>query len=160
MQISSIPEQKFFNGLVFPLTLIADKVDDQCCNKFSFLHHWIGHNKDHLDDLLRKHKAILFRNFDIKNFNDFDSIIKESGYNGMPYLGGAAVRTQLTERVFTANESPSSEIIPFHHEMAQTPHPPTHLFFYCEVPPPDGGEVNNNLFHIYSYFLHFCIQFI
>ena len=33
--------------------------------------------------------------------------------------GGAAVRTQITENVFTANESPSSEKIPFHHEMSQ-----------------------------------------
>lgn len=57
-----------------------------------------------------------------------------------PYIGGAAVRTQLTSRVFTANESPSSEKIPFHHEMAQTPHPPTHLFFFCEVEPSTGGE--------------------
>jgi hypothetical protein len=39
----------------------------------------------------------------------------------------------MTDRVFTANESPSSENIPFHHEMAQTPHPPTHLFFFCEI---------------------------
>ena len=57
----------------------------------------------------------------------------------MPYMGGAAVRTQLTERVFTANESPSSEPIPFHHELAQTPNPPTHLMFYCEIPPNTGG---------------------
>ena len=35
------------------------------------------------------------------------------------YEGGAAVRTQITENVFTANESPSSEKIPFHHEMSQ-----------------------------------------
>ena len=58
----------------------------------------------------------------------------------MEYLGGAAVRTQLTDRVFTANESPASEKIPFHHEMAQTPAPPTHLFFYCEQAASTGGE--------------------
>ena len=52
----------------------------------------------------------------------------------------SAVRTQLTERVFTANESPSSENIPFHHEMAQVPSPPTHLFFFCEQPPSVHGE--------------------
>ena len=51
------------------------------------------------------------------------------------------MRTQITERVFTANESPSSEKIPFHHEMSQVPKPPTHLFFYCEIPPVEGGEV-------------------
>lgn len=59
----------------------------------------------------------------------------------MDYIGGAAVRTQITSRVFTANESPASEKIPFHHEMAQVPLPPTHLFFYCEIPPAIGGEV-------------------
>jgi hypothetical protein len=37
----------------------------------------------------------------------------------MPFTGGAAVRTQITDKVFTANESPSSEKIPFHHEMSQ-----------------------------------------
>ena len=36
---------------------------------------------------------------------------------GMEYVGGAAVRTQLTPRIFTANESPPTEKIPFHHEM-------------------------------------------
>eukprot|EP01035_Chromulina_nebulosa_P021995 gene21995-28472_t len=58
----------------------------------------------------------------------------------MDYVGGAAVRTQITDRVFTANESPPSEIIPFHHEMAQTPSPPTHLLFYCEKEADIGGE--------------------
>lgn len=32
------------------------------------------------------------------------------------------------------------EKIPFHHEMAQTPLPPTHLFFFCETEPTTGGE--------------------
>lgn len=68
--------------------------------------------------------------------------------------GGAAVRTQITERVFTANESPSSEKIPFHHEMSQVPEPPTHLFFYCQTPPEEGGEVKllscGNLRNVYG----------
>mgnify|MGYP003387089601 CR=1 FL=1 len=29
---------------------------------------------------------------------------------------------------------------PFHHELAQTPKPPTHLYFFCEVAPLTGGE--------------------
>jgi hypothetical protein len=59
----------------------------------------------------------------------------------MAYIGGAAVRTQITSRVFTSNESPPSEKIPFHHEMSQVPEPPTHLFFYSEIPAEVGGEV-------------------
>lgn len=40
----------------------------------------------------------------------------------------------------TANESPSSEPIPPHHELAQTPEPPTHVLFFCETPAATGGE--------------------
>ena len=42
-----------------------------------------------------------------------------SGYEELPYVGGAAPRTNVVGRVFTANESPPDQKIPFHHEMAQ-----------------------------------------
>ena len=42
--------------------------------------------------------------------------------------------------VFTTNESPPSEPIPFHHEMAQVPNPPSYVMFYCETAPKVGGE--------------------
>ncbi len=43
--------------------------------------------------------------------------------------------------VFTSNESPPSEPIPWHHEMAQTAHPPSHILFYCDVPALEGACV-------------------
>ena len=42
----------------------------------------------------------------------------------------------LSER----NEAPSDQLIPFHHEMAQVPKYPSHLFFYCDVAPKSGGR--------------------
>jgi len=44
------------------------------------------------------------------------------------------------DRVFTANEAPASEPIPFHHEVAQSPTPPDYIAFYCETAPESGGE--------------------
>lgn len=85
----------------------------------------------------------MFRGLPLPTYNHFDEILVALAYESMEYVGGAAVRTQLTPRIFTSNESPPSEKIPFHHEMAQVPSPPTHLFFYCEVPPTSGGEVNS-----------------
>jgi hypothetical protein len=41
--------------------------------------------------------------------------------------------------VFTSNESPPSEPIPWHHEMAQTACPPSHILFYCDVPAKEGA---------------------
>lgn len=102
---------------------------------------WLRRHQKEVDDLLRQHKAVFFRGFEsLSEVGDFHNAIEALDYATMDYVGGAAVRTQLTPRVFTANESPSSENIPFHHEMAQTPHPPTHLYFFCEIPAQTGGE--------------------
>ena len=76
-------------------------------------------------------------------------MLYKSGLKEVQYIGGAAVRNLIvgTERqplrniqIVTTNESPPSEPIPFHHELAQTPYPPTHICFYCKVRPEEGGS--------------------
>eukprot|EP01036_Dinobryon_divergens_P027202 gene27202-35932_t len=67
---------------------------------------WLAKNSTEVDKLLSQHRGILFRGFGAESPADFDKIVVASGYNGMEYVGGAAVRTQLTSRVFTANEIP------------------------------------------------------
>lgn len=42
--------------------------------------------------------------------------------------------------VFTANESPPDQPIPFHHELAQNANPPYYVFFFCDQPAQTGGE--------------------
>ena len=49
------------------------------------------------------------------------------------------MRTNRTERVFTANEAPPTVNICLHHEMAQTPIYPSRLFFFCEKAAEQGG---------------------
>ena len=138
VQPIQVDGQKSFGGKDFPLCLSPTEpnltVDD-------FISQLVA-NRTELDNMLREYKAIYFRGFPVTNAQDFDRVVEATGLHDMPYLGGAAVRTQVTPRVFTANESPSSEKIPFHHEMAQVPQPPTHLFFYCEIPCDTGGEVS------------------
>ena len=59
----------------------------------------------------------------------------------MDYVGGAAVRKLIIGKdsgnkdmqVLTTNESPPSEPIPFHHELAQTPDAPDYICFFCQV---------------------------
>mmetsp|Transcript_641 Transcript_641/g.1137 ORF Transcript_641/g.1137 Transcript_641/m.1137 type:complete len:200 (-) Transcript_641:672-1271(-) len=137
MEVISIPQERIFEDNVFPISFGATADSETLAD----LTKWIEANRSSLDDYLRRHKAILFRcGQAATSAQDFHAIVEATGLAGMPYIGGAAVRTQLTDRVFTANESPSTENIPFHHELAQTPEPPTHLFFYCNVAPSVGGE--------------------
>lgn len=139
MKFGPLPNGKTFQSRAFPLLVQPSSVTD-CDAKKECLCTWLSSHHEDVDRLLKEHGALLFRGFLGSSHHDFDDMVVASGYRGMEYVGGAAVRTKLTERVFTANESPSSENIPFHHEMSQVPAPPTHLFFFCETPPDIGGE--------------------
>ncbi|RDL43517.1 hypothetical protein DN730_14380 [Marinomonas piezotolerans] len=139
--ISKLKEQKQVNGLDFPLLVTPHNSDVQS-DKMAFLS-WVKDNKSELHDLLIKHGAVLFRNFPVENSDEFEQMLNQTDYQNMPYVGGAAPREQVTEsRIVTANESPASETIPFHHEMAQVPTPPGYIFFYCETSAAKGGATS------------------
>ena len=134
----SIPEQKTFDGVDFPLTLSPEAGSPASRETVA---QWIRSHADQLRAQMVRHGAILFRGFGFETPEDFEAMLDAAEFENMPYIGGAAPRTQVTQgRVLTANESPPSEPIPFHHEMAQVPNPPAYVFFYCDVAPPVGGE--------------------
>lgn len=85
--------------------------------------------------------AVLFRGFDVGDPLAFDAAVEAFGEPGFTYEDSLsnAVRTNVTPRVFTANEAPPETEIFLHHEMAQTPLYPSKLFFYCEIAPGAGG---------------------
>lgn len=139
--ISKLNEQKQVNGLDFPL-LIENNATPIKQNKAHFLA-WIKDNKVELQDTLIKHGAVLFRGFPVESASEFEQMLDHTDYKNMPYVGGAAPREQVTpSRIVTANESPATETIPFHHEMAQVPNPPGYIFFYCETPSNTGGATS------------------
>ncbi len=98
-------------------------------------------NKGAVDAALADAGALLFRGFDVPDPTAFDAAIAGYGEEGFTYEDSLsnAVRTNVTSRVFTANEAPPTTEIFLHHEMAQTPLYPSKLFFYCEVAAAAGG---------------------
>ncbi len=103
---------------------------------------YLGENKRAIDDTLAETGAVLFRGFDVPDAFRLDEAVQAYGEDNFPYLESLsnAVRVNVTERVFTANEAPPTTSIYLHHEMAQTPIYPSKLFFYCEIPAETGGE--------------------
>ncbi|TPE51525.1 hypothetical protein FJM67_09010 [Maribrevibacterium harenarium] len=139
--ISKLAEQKQVNGLDFPL-LVVPHNDAVKTDKAAFLQ-WISEHKTELHNHLIKHGTLLFRGFPVASSEDFEQMLDQTDYQNMPYVGGAAPRAQVTQsRIVTANESPASEKIPFHHEMAQVPTPPGYIFFYCETSAAKGGATS------------------
>lgn len=98
-------------------------------------------NKAAVDAALDDAGTLLFRGFDVPDPHAFDAAIEGYGETGFTYEDSLsnAVRTNVTPRVFTANEAPPTTEIFLHHEMAQTPLYPSKLFFYCEIAPGTGG---------------------
>lgn len=117
---TNLPKQKkYTNGdeteVIFPTVLTPNKNSGD-----HNLKQLINDNKPWLESVLHKNGAILFRGFSyVSSASDFNDVVEAFGYDELPYVGGAAPRTNVVGRVFTSNESPPDQKIPFHHEMAQ-----------------------------------------
>lgn len=103
---------------------------------------WVKSEKERLFEALSDSGTVLFRGFPLSSPEDFDAFIAAFGESGFTYKESLsnAVRVNLTERVFTANEAPPEVGIYLHHEMAQTPLFPSKLYFFCEIAADEGGE--------------------
>lgn len=103
---------------------------------------WIEANRAALEQQVIDHGVVLLRDFGARSAEDFDAIIQACGLPNFTYADSLsnAVRVNLTERVFTANEAPPDVSIFLHHEMAQTPIFPSRLLFFCEKASEEAGQ--------------------
>ncbi|KAJ1282212.1 hypothetical protein BS78_03G034100 [Paspalum vaginatum] len=144
-QDARLPQQRAVEGVAFPAVLVPSGPASGGLDEF--LAAVRAERASRLEPLLRDAGALLLRGFPARTAADFDRAVGAFGYDELPYVGGAAPRTNVVGRVFTANESPPDQKIPFHHEMAQVPTFPSKLFFFCEVEPKSGGETPIVLSH-------------
>ncbi|XP_050285977.1 clavaminate synthase-like protein At3g21360 isoform X2 [Quercus robur] len=143
-----IPHQKLFNGIQFPSVLSPNPKSHTPPSSLSLFTQAIKTEKTFLDSVLHKSGAVLFRGFPVNTASDFNDVVEAFGFEELPYVGGAAPRSNVVGRVFTTNDSPPDQKIPFHHEMAQVTTFPSKLFFFCEVEPGSGGETPIVLSHL------------
>jgi len=103
---------------------------------------WAHRSRYDIEARLAATGALLFRGFPIDSAEHFATFVEALGYPNFAYqgAGGNAVRKNVVgDRVFTANESPPDRVIPFHHELAQTPVFPHRVLFFCDIPAATGG---------------------
>ena len=103
---------------------------------------WAHRSRYDIEARLAATGALLFRGFPIDTAEHFAKFVEALGYPNFVYqgAGGNAVRQNVVgDRVFTANESPPDKVIPFHHELAQTPVFPHRVLFFCDIPAATGG---------------------
>lgn len=113
--VGLIPQHNTKDGVNFPVVLTPNTK----LTKTVELTEAIKANRSWLDSLLHRSGAVLFRGFNVSSASDFNDVVESSGYEDFSYgVGGAGSRTKVTGRVYTANEAPPDQDIPFHHEMS------------------------------------------
>jgi hypothetical protein len=114
-ELIRIPEQREFDGRVFPLVW-APSAGSPLATSFPAFVEWLQAHDSEINEQVRVHGAVLFRGFPIATPEEFAAMLEDGlRIENLPYVGGAAVRTSIVrDRVFTSNESPPSEPIPYH----------------------------------------------
>ncbi len=108
--------------------------------------HPLDFDRDEIFSLFKKHKALLFRgfDFDIDGFTAFSNKFIEdfSQYQGGGSRWKSIDREQVNndKTLMTATGSVQNFTIPLHGEMYYMENPPEVLYFYCLIPPQNGGQ--------------------
>lgn len=138
MEQGRIAQQQILeDGTLFPMVLLPPSVAES--PSIVSLVDSIQHNREWIDNHLKRAGALLFRGFPLRSASDFDAVVEAFGWEEHPNLGLAS-RSRVEGRVYTANEAPLEQPIKFHHEMAMFDSFPTKLIFFCEIAPPEGGQ--------------------
>ena len=133
MDSIEIPHARDFGGRLFPPGVRAESAPE--------IGDWVVTYREALLEFMARDGAVLVRGLPIIDAETFDTFVGALGLPAFPYADSLsnAHRISFTDRVFSANEAPAHLSIFLHHEMAQTPRPPSALFFFCEFAATEGG---------------------
>jgi len=100
---------------------------------------WLRERPDEVAARLTEHGALLFRGFDVRSGEDFETLARAVEPDLANEYLGTSPRDAITESgyVFSASELPPFFPIPQHCEMSFTANPPRRVFF-CALRPSDG----------------------
>lgn len=137
LEQASIPHQQTKRLSNFPVAWVCNEPKSRLDQAIQ----WVGQHTEELTKSASECGAVLFRGLPLYTAEDFDQFVTAFGYDNFEYRKSLsnAVRTNFTERVFSANEAPAEVTIYLHHEMAQTPVFPSKLFFFCQKAAEAGG---------------------
>lgn len=127
----------FINEDKLPIVIESSKRGRSLKSFLSYLYK----NQDYLRQQLLNYGGILFRHFPINHMDDFVSMMKALNLGEfVNYIGGGSPRAKINDYVYTSTEAPPAIKIHLHNELSFANNYPRHIYFYCDVPPQNGGE--------------------
>lgn len=102
---------------------------------------WGEANRNHLNELLLEHGAILLRGFQIEGPQGFNELFKTiTSSNPLEYKNRTSPREKVYNNVYTSTSHPKDQMIHMHTENSYSYTYNRLITFYCLVPPGEGGE--------------------
>ena len=102
---------------------------------------WAGKNRAFIDDLLAKHHAFLFRNFDSGGIDGFERFVDvASSAARLEYKDRSTPRNSYGDRIYNATIYPSDQTINLHNEGTYWITWARKIFFACITNADTGGE--------------------
>ena len=102
---------------------------------------WVSGNRQFLEDELAKHGALLLRGFNVESASQFKQIVSAVSPDLVDYYERTVHRTEVADKIYTASEYAADHPIPFHNEYSFSHVWPMKLWFFCDLPAAQGGEL-------------------
>ncbi|MBD2523669.1 MULTISPECIES: TauD/TfdA family dioxygenase [unclassified Nostoc] len=101
---------------------------------------WAASNRELITNHLFKHGGILFRNFQVKNYLEFEQFIKSVTGELLEYRDRSSPRSPIQGNIYTSTDYPANSSIFLHSELSYAKTWPLKIFFFCIQPAQQGGE--------------------
>ena len=102
---------------------------------------WASGQNPLLENLLLKHRALLFRNFAVRNTDEFQAAVRASSSgNFLEYVDRTTPRPAVGDKIYVSTVYPSQETIHMHNEGTYWTQWPLKIYFCCLRAAEQGGE--------------------
>ncbi|BAY48987.1 taurine catabolism dioxygenase TauD/TfdA [Scytonema sp. HK-05] len=101
---------------------------------------WAASNRELIATQLLKHGGILFRNFHLKGYQEFEQFISTVTGELLEYRDRSSPRSAVEGKIYTSTDYPANQSIFLHSENSYAASWPLKIFFYCVTPAHQGGE--------------------
>jgi alpha-ketoglutarate-dependent taurine dioxygenase len=100
---------------------------------------WAAHHRELIEQLLHKHGALLFRDFEVDSLSEFQCFTQSTAAKLMEYRERSSPRTLIEGYVYTSTDHPADQQILLHNEQSYTLEWPMKIWFYCLQQAARGG---------------------
>ncbi|HXT62489.1 MAG TPA: TauD/TfdA family dioxygenase [Pyrinomonadaceae bacterium] len=101
---------------------------------------WVRSNCALLEKLLLECGGILFRDFAIRETEEFEKLVATLSGNLLDYTYRSTPRTVVSGKIYTSTEYPPHQTIPLHNENSYTQNWPMKIWFFSRICASSGGE--------------------